>query len=79
MEEKNSFVLDLANEKMNESISHLNLALSKIRAGRASTSVLDGVMVDYYGTPTAINNMASLSTPHARTSNIQPREKISIS
>ena len=75
MEEKISFVLDLANEKMNESISHLNLALSKIRAGRASTSVLDGIMVDYYGTPTAISNMASLSTPDARTIIIQPWEK----
>tara|TARA_B100000700_G_scaffold314560_1_gene401315 strand:- start:597 stop:1160 length:564 start_codon:yes stop_codon:yes gene_type:complete len=75
MEEKISFILDLANEKMNESISHLNSALSKIRAGRASTSVLDGIVVDYYGTPTAINNMASLSTPDARTIIIQPWEK----
>jgi len=75
MEEKIKFLLDLSNEKMGESISHLNVELSKIRAGRANTSVLDGVMVDYYGTPTAINNMASLSTPDARTIVIQPWEK----
>ena len=75
MEEQVSFIVDLATEKMNEAISHLNVELSKIRAGRASTSILDGVMVDYYGTPTAISNMASLSTPDARTIIIQPWEK----
>ena len=75
MEEKINFYLDFANEKMQESINHLHSELSKIRAGRASTSVLDGIMVDYYGTPTAINNMASLSTPDARTIVVQPWEK----
>jgi len=75
MEEKVNFCLDLANEKMQESINYLHVELSKIRAGRASTSVLDGIMVDYYGTPTDINNMASLSTPDARTIVIQPWEK----
>ena len=75
MEEKVKFLLDLGSEKMGESISHLNIELSKIRAGRANASVLDGIMVDYYGTPTAINNMASLSTPDARTIVIQPWEK----
>ena len=75
MEEKVKFFLDLGSEKMGESISHLNVELSKIRAGRANASVLDGIMVDYYGTPTAINNMASLSTPDARTIVIQPWEK----
>jgi len=75
MEEKVKFILDLGSEKMSESITHLNVELSKIRAGRANTSVLDGIMVDYYGTPTAINNMASLSTPDARTIVIQPWEK----
>ena len=79
MEEKVTFCLDLATEKMNEAVSHLNMELSKIRAGRANTSVLDGIMVDYYGTPTAINNMASLNTPDARTILIQPWEKTIIS
>ena len=49
MEEKVKFLLDLGSEKMGESISHLNVELSKIRAGRANASVLDGIMVDYYG------------------------------
>ena len=75
MEEQVDFILDLVSEKMKESIVHLELELSKIRAGRANTSILDGVLVDYYGNPTPIANMASLSTPDARTIIIQPWEK----
>ena len=75
MEEQVSFLKDLATEKMRESIAHLSLEFSKIRAGRANTSVLDGLLVDYYGTPTSLNNMASLSTPDARTIIVQPWEK----
>ncbi|MBF25794.1 MAG: ribosome recycling factor [Flavobacteriales bacterium] len=75
MEEQVNFCIDLATEKMNDSVNHLQSELSKIRAGRANTSVLDGVNVDYYGTPTPISNMASLSTPDARTIFIQPWEK----
>ena len=75
MEDQVSLCIDFAKEKMNSSISHLQIELSKIRAGRANTSILDGLFVDYYGTPTTINNMASLSTPDARTIIIQPWEK----
>ena len=75
MEEQVNFILDLVAEKMKEAIIHLELELSKIRAGRANTSILDGVLVDYYGSPTPIANMASLSTPDARTIIIQPWEK----
>jgi len=75
MEEQVGFCLGIAKEKMTQSITHLQSELSKIRAGRANTSVLDGVLIDYYGTPTPINNMASLSTPDARTIVIQPWEK----
>ena len=75
MEEKIEFIIGLTGEKMHESINHLQAELSKIRAGRANTSNLDGILVDYYGTPTAIQNMASLSTPDARTILIQPWEK----
>tara|TARA_B100000902_G_scaffold344993_1_gene350723 strand:+ start:592 stop:1155 length:564 start_codon:yes stop_codon:yes gene_type:complete len=75
MEDQVNFCIDVATEKMSDSINHLQSELSKIRAGRANTSVLDGVSVDYYGTPTLISNMASLSTPDARTIFIQPWEK----
>ena len=78
MEDQTNFIIDLINEKMNESIVHLETELLKIRAGRANTSILDGILVDYYGTPTAIHNMASLSTPDARTIVIQPWEKQSV-
>ena len=75
MEENIKLIMDMATENMNESINHLQLELSKIRAGRANTSVLEGILIDYYGTPTPIHNMASLSTPDARTIVIQPCEK----
>lgn len=75
MNEQVTHSLNLVDEKMTESILHLETSLLKIRAGRASTSILEGVQVDYYGTPTFINNMASLSTPDARTIVIQPWEK----
>jgi ribosome recycling factor len=75
MNEEVTLCLTIVEEKMLESISHLELSLLKIRAGRANTSILEGVQVDYYGTPTLINNMASLSTPDARTIVIQPWEK----
>ena len=75
MDEKLDFIISVTTEKMNDSINHLKAELSKIRAGRANTSILDGILIDYYGTPTMINNMASLSTPDARTIIIQPWEK----
>jgi len=49
--------------------------LGKLRAGRANTNLLDGVRVDYYGTPTPLNQVASLSTPDARLIQIKPWEK----
>ena len=75
MTEDIELILDVAEEQMQESISRLEMVLSKIRAGRANTSVLEGILIDYYGTPTPIHNMASLSTPDARTIVIQPWEK----
>ena len=75
MDEKLDFIISVTTEKMNDSINHLKAELSKIRAGRANTSILDGILIDYYGTPTMFNNMASLSTPDARTIIIQPWEK----
>lgn len=53
--------------------------LKKVRTGRASVSLLDGVKVSYYGSPTAMNQVASLSTPDARTIVIAPFEKSLIS
>jgi len=60
---------------MNKGLSHLAHELTKIRAGKANASMLDGVMVSYYGTMTPLNQVSSLTTPDARTIFIKPWEK----
>ncbi len=57
---------------MNKSIEALQKDLRRIRTGRASIALLDGLMVDYYGTPTPVNQLATLSVPEARQIVIQP-------
>lgn len=61
-----------AEERMQRRINHLNDEYKSIRAGRANPSVLDRVKVDYYGTPTPVNQLANVSVPDARTITIQP-------
>jgi len=75
MQEEIDFILDTAKESMDKSIKHLENALSKIRAGKASPAMLDGVMVDYYGSQTPLNQVSNVNTPDARTISIQPWEK----
>lgn len=67
--------LEEANELMDNSVKHFKQELSKIRAGKAMPSMLDGLMVEYYGAMTPINQVASVSTPDARTLSIKPFEK----
>ena len=62
-------------EKMNKTISVMNSEFASIRAGRANPAVLDNVLVDYYGTPTKIREMASVSVSEARVLVIQPYDK----
>jgi ribosome recycling factor len=59
---------------MNTALEALAREFATVRTGRASTAILDAVRVDYYGTPTPVSQMASLSTPDARTLVIQPWE-----
>ena len=59
-------------ERMGKSISTLKSELSRVRTGRASLSLLDGIRVDYYGTLTPLKQMASLSVPESRLITIQP-------
>lgn len=59
-------VIELAKEKMGKTVTALERELSTLRAGRANASVLDKVLVDYYGTPTLISQMANISSPEAR-------------
>ena len=60
-------ILDDANERMGKSLESLQQAFSKIRTGRANPSLLDGIMVSYYGTDTPLNQVASISVEDART------------
>jgi ribosome recycling factor len=59
-------------ESMSKTVEALNRELQRIRTGRASLSVLDGIKVDYYGTPTPLNQMATLAVPESRQITIQP-------
>jgi ribosome recycling factor len=64
--------LKKADEAMARRIDHLRTEYSEIRAGRANPNVLDKVKVDYYGTPTPVNQLAAVSVTEARTLTIQP-------
>jgi ribosome recycling factor len=58
-----------------KTIEAMKTALQKVRTGRASIGILDGIMVDYYGTPTPLNQLASMAVPEARLITIQPWDK----
>lgn len=63
------------NDSMKKAIDSLKYQLGKIRTGRASASILDGVMVDYYGSATPVAQVGQISTPEARLLQIQPFDK----
>lgn len=65
-----------AQANMDKAIDHCEAELTKIRAGKASAGMLDGIFVDYYGSATALSQVASINTPDARTLLVQPWEKI---
>lgn len=68
-------ILTEAEEAMQAAVLFLDDALAHIRAGKASVRILDPIRVDYYGTPSPLTNVATVSTPDARTIQIQPWEK----
>jgi ribosome recycling factor len=73
--EELELIMDDAESLMKKTINHLEAELVKIRAGKASPSMLDGISVEYYGSPTPINQVANISVLDARTISIQPWEK----
>ncbi|MCD6112441.1 MAG: ribosome recycling factor [Bacteroidales bacterium] len=75
MTEECEFCLEEAKENMKNSIEHLKRVFQKIRAGKASPQMLDGVSVDYYGTLTPLNQVANISTPDPKQIIVQPWEK----
>lgn len=78
MEEEIDFILETADESMNKSIDHLEVELTKIRAGKANPSMVSSVMVDYYGSQTPLTQISNVGTMDARTLTIQPWEKASL-
>ena len=75
MTEELEMIIEEANDSMKKAIHHLEAALVKIRAGKANPVMLDGIMVEYYGNPTPINQVANISAMDARTLTVQPWEK----
>jgi len=64
-----------AEDRMKKAMATLEREFSRLRTGRASTSLLDGLRVDYYDTPTPLDQLASVSTPDSRTITIQPWDR----
>jgi len=75
MTEEVQLVLDDAVERMDKAVDHLDKELGKIRAGKANPKMLDGLMIDYYGSMTPLTQVANINTPDPRTIAIQPWEK----
>jgi ribosome recycling factor len=75
MNEDAQLIIDLANEKMEKALHFLETDLSRIRAGKANTHILDGILVEYYGNPVPLAQVSNISTPDPKTIAIQPWEK----
>ena len=75
MNEEIEFIIDSSKEQMEHALEHLGKEFRNIRAGKASPTMLGGVMVDYYGAQTPLSQVANVNTPDARTLSVQPWEK----
>ncbi len=75
MEEELSMQIEMTAEGMESTLRHLESELIKIRAGKASVHILDGIVIDYYGAPTPLNQVANINTPDPKMLVIQPWEK----
>src|SRR5512133_3786359 len=75
MEEEARFSVEMAQEKMDKAIKHLEDELMHVRAGKATPAILDGITVDYYGAVTPLSQVANVGTPDAKSIVIQPWDK----
>lgn len=75
MSEELGLIVEMAEDSMSRAISHLEAELVKVRAGKATPNLVDGLFVDYYGNPTPIGQVGNVSVADARTLTIQPWEK----
>ena len=73
--EEMDFIVDTAKESMDQALAHLEKEMLNLRAGKANQIMLSSVKLDYYGTMTAISQVANINTPDARTITVQPWEK----
>lgn len=78
MSEEADNIINNTTELMKKAQSHLEAELQKVRAGKASPQMLEGIVVDYYGSPTPISQVANISAVDARTISLQPWEKTMI-
>ncbi|WP_234111673.1 ribosome recycling factor [Chryseobacterium sp. R2A-55] len=76
--EEIELTIEMVKQEMDSALKHLDHAFQKIRAGRASTTMIQDVMVEYYGAPTPISQVANLMVPDAMTISIQPWDKTAI-
>lgn len=76
--EELEMIVDMVKQEMDAAIKHLDHAFQKIRAGRASTTMVQDVMVEYYGAPTPLSQVANVMVPDAMTISIQPWDKTAI-
>ena len=72
MEDEIDIIIEGTKEAMGNALKHLEKELVNIRAGKASPSMVGSVMVDYYGSPTPLSQVANVSTPDGMTISIQP-------
>jgi ribosome recycling factor len=75
MEEDIQLQIEITEEMMTKAVQHLEDELLRIRAGKATPNILDGITVDYYGSITPLNQVSNINTPDAKTIVIQPWEK----
>ena len=76
--EELELIVDMVKQEMDAAIKHLEHAFQKIRAGRASTTMVQDVMVEYYGAPTPLSQVANVMVPDAMTISIQPWDRTAI-
>jgi ribosome recycling factor len=75
MEEEADFCIDMAREKMEKALRHLEDELAHVRAGKATPNILDGISIDYYGAITPLSQVSNIGTPDPKTIVIQPWDK----
>jgi ribosome recycling factor len=75
MQDDLTLIMDDASDSMQKAIAHLELELTRIRAGKATPAILDGITVEYYGAPTPLAQVANINVADARTLTVQPWER----